>query len=127
MDLARYITEEAKIEAIKNEYLDSGLSMKDMLNGKYSELPIEDKANLIYWSCDYERFKVLKSGKVVNKYTVNKLSKIVEKYAKEDGCVHYILKEADGAITQTCDVWVNFNIDNYVRVIHAKVMKVIYP
>lgn len=67
MDLTKYITEETKIETIKNEYLDGNLSMKDMLNGIYSNLPIEDKVNLICWSADNENFKVLENGIVVDR------------------------------------------------------------
>ena len=58
MNLTKYITDETIIETIKNEYLDGNLSMKDMLNETYSDLPIEDKVNLICWSADNERFKV---------------------------------------------------------------------
>ena len=58
MNLTKYITDETNIEAIKNENLDGNLSMKDMLNETYSDLPIEDKVNLICWSADNERFKV---------------------------------------------------------------------
>ena len=127
MNLEKYITDEAKIEAIKNEYLDSNLSIKDMLNGTYPDLPIEDKINLICWSADNERFKVLKNGKVVNKYTLKELLKHVKRYAKEDGCIHYILEESDGAITQTCDTWVNYDIDNYVKENNMKVLAVVNP
>ena len=127
MNLEKYITDEAKIEAIKNEYLDSNLSIKDMLNGTYPDLPIEDKINLICWSADNERFKVLKNGKVVNKYTLKELLKHVKRYAKEDGCIHYILEESDGAITQTCDVWVDYDIDNYVKENNMKVLAVVNP
>ena len=127
MNLEKYITDEAKIEAIKNEYLDSNLSIKDMLNGTYPDLPIEDKINLICWSADNERFKVLKNGKVVNKYTLKELLKHVKRYAKEDGCIHYILEELDGAITQTCDTWVNYDIDNYVKENNMKVLAVVNP
>ena len=67
MNLKTYITEEEKIEVIKNEYVDSDLSMKDMLNGKYSDLPIEDKINLVCWSADNERFEVLENGSIVDK------------------------------------------------------------
>lgn len=127
MNLEKYITDEAKIEAIKNEYLDSNLSIKDMLNGTYPDLPIEDKINLICWSADNERFKVLKNGKVVNKYTLKELLKHVKRYAKEDGCIHYILEESDGAITQTCDAWVDYDIDNYVKENNMKVLAVVNP
>ena len=127
MNLEKYITDEAKIEAIKNEYLDGNLSMKDMLNETYSDLPIEDKVNLICWSADNERFKVLKSGEVVNKYTVNELKRYVRGYAKEDGCTHYILEESDGAITQTCEEWIGCDIDTYVKNNNIKVLAIINP
>lgn len=126
MDLSKYKTEENKITAIKNQYLDSSLSMKDMLNGTYSDLPVEDKINLLCWSDDDEKFKVLENGEVVNRYTVSELRKYVKKYAKEDGCVHYILEEADGAITQTCDAWVN-DVYIYARKNGAKILETIYP
>ena len=127
MNLEKYITDEAKIEMIKNEYLCNNLSIKDMLNGAYSDLPIEDKINLICWSSDNEKFKVLKTGKVVNKYTLNELLKHVKKYAKEDSCVHYIIEESDGSITQTCDVWVDYDIDAYVKENNVKVLAVVNP
>lgn len=67
MDLTKYISDETTIKTIKNEYLDGNLSMKDMLNEKYSDLPREDKVNLICWSDDYNIFDVLKNGVVVDK------------------------------------------------------------
>lgn len=67
MNLGRYITSETEIEKIKNEYLDSDLSMKDMLNGTYNYLPLEDKANLICWSADNDVFMVTEDGKVIDK------------------------------------------------------------
>lgn len=67
MNLKRYITNEMEIEKIKNEYLDSNLSMKDMLNDVYNYLPLEDKVNLICWSDDNDTFMVLKNGKVVDR------------------------------------------------------------
>lgn len=127
MNLEKYVTDEAKIEAIKNEYLDNNLSIKDMLNELYADLPVEDKVNLICWSADNERFKVLKNGTVVNKYTLNELLKYVKRYAKEDGCIHYILEESDGAITQICDAWVDYDIDNYVKENNMKVLAVVNP
>lgn len=127
MNLAKYITNETTIEKIKNEYLDSNMSMKDMLNGIYNHLPLEDKVNLICWSADYERFKVLKNGEVVNKYTEKESTKIVINYAKEDGCIHYILEESDGVISQTCDPWVDWDIDKYVKENNMKILKVILP
>lgn len=126
MDLSRYLTDEDEITAIKNEYLDSSISMKDMLNGTYSSLPIEDKVNLLCWCNDNEKFKVSENGEVVNRYTVSELRKNVRKYAKEDGCIHYILEEADGAITQTCNKWVN-DIDIYARENGARILETIYP
>ena len=125
MNLKEYITNNDTIEAIKDEYLDGSISMKDILNEKYSNLPIEDKVNLICWSADNERFKVLNNGEVVNKYTVNELKKVVEKYAKEDGCVHYILEESDGVISQTCDAWVNYDIEGYVKANNMKLLDTI--
>ncbi len=127
MNLETYITDEAKIEEIKNEYVDSNVSIKDMLNGKYSDLPIEDKTNLICWSADNERFKVLKTGEVVNKYTVDELRKIVKGYAKEDGCIHYILEESDGAITQTCEEWLDCSIDEYCKENNIRIRETICP
>ena len=127
MDLKRYITSETEIEKIKNEYIDSNLSMKDMLNGVYNNLPLEDKVNLICWSADNERFKVLKNGEVVNKYTEKQLAKIVEDYAKEDGCIHYILEESDGVISQTCEEWIDCDIDSYAKENNMKILEVIYP
>lgn len=127
MDLSKYITDEEVIESVKSEYLDSSLSMKDMLNGKYKHLPLEDKINLICWSDDNERFKVQKNGEVVNKYTVAELRKLVKGYAKEDGCIHYILEEFDGAISQTCDPWVDYDIEGYVAENKMKILEVIEP
>lgn len=127
MNLENYITDEAKIEAIKNEYLNGSLSIKDMLNGAYADLPIEDKVSLICWSRNDEKFKVLKKGKVVSKYTLKGLLKYVKKYAKEDGCIHYILEESDGAITQTCEPWVDYDIETYVKENNMKVLAVVEP
>lgn len=77
---------------------------------------------------DYERFKVLKNGKVVSKYTEKQLTRYVQKYANEDGCVHYILKESDGAITQTCDSWINWqDINEYVKTENAVLLRIIEP
>lgn len=127
MNLEKYITSETEIEKIKNEYLDNNLSIKDMLNGIYNYLPLEDKINLICWSADNERFKVLKNGVVVNKYTVKQLKILVKNYAREDGCTHYILEEADGVISQTCDAWVNWDIDKYIKENNMKILEVIEP
>ena len=127
MNLEKYITNETEIEKIKNEYIDSDLSIKDMLNGKYSFLPIEDKINLICWSNDNEKFKVLKNGDVVNRYTVSELKRIVKNYAKEDGCVHYIMEEPDGAITQTCEEWLDCSIEEYCKENNMRIRETIYP
>lgn len=127
MNLEKYITSETEIEKIKNEYLDSNISMKDMLNGVYKKLSLEDKVNLICWSADNERFKVLKNGRVVNKYTEKQLTKLVKSYAREDGCTHYIIEEADGVISQTCDPWIDCDIDQYIKENNMKVLAVIEP
>lgn len=75
---------------------------------------------------DFERFKVRKDGRVVSKYTEKQLAKIVKGYAKEDGCVHYILKDSDGAIVQTCDPWINWqDINEYCKENDAILLRVI--
>lgn len=61
------------------------------------------------------------------KYTAKELSKMVKKYAKEDGCVHYILEESDGTISQTCDPWVDWDIEGYVAENNMKILEVIEP
>ena len=77
---------------------------------------------------DHERFKVLKNGRVVSKYTEKQLARDVQRYANEDGCVHYILKESDGAITQTCDPWINWqDINEYVKSENAVLLRIIGP
>lgn len=77
---------------------------------------------------DPERFKVLKSGKVVPKYTEKQLARYVRSYARLDGCTHYILREEDGAITQTCDPWINWvDINDYVKSINATLLQTIEP
>jgi hypothetical protein len=77
---------------------------------------------------NHERFKVLKNGRVVSKYTEKQLAREVQKYANEDGCVHYILKESDGAITQTCDPWINWqDINEYVKSENAVLLRTIEP
>lgn len=77
---------------------------------------------------DTERFKVLKNGKVVSKYTEKELARLVRRYAKEDGCTHYILREEDGAISQTCDPWMDWQpIDEYVKSINATLLQTIEP
>lgn len=55
LKLERYITAEAEIEKIKDEYLDGDQTMRVMLAESYSYLPPEDKFNLIFWSdeCSY--------------------------------------------------------------------------
>ena len=77
---------------------------------------------------NYERFKVLKNGKIVSKYTEKQLAKYVQRYANEDGCTHYILMESDGAITQTCDPWINWrDINEYVKTENAVLLRIIEP
>lgn len=61
------------------------------------------------------------------KYTAKELSKLVRQYAKEDGCVHFILEEADGTISQTCDVWLDCDIEEYVAKNNMKILEVIEP
>lgn len=67
MNLENYIADAAIIAEIKEKYLASAISMKDMLNGEYKYLTIEDKANLICWSADYDLYEVLNDGCVVEK------------------------------------------------------------
>ena len=62
-----------------------------------------------------------------DKYTFKELRKLVKKYAKEDGCTHYILKESDGTISQTCDAWVDWDIEKYAKENNIEVLETIEP
>lgn len=67
MNLESYIADATIIAEIKEKYLASAISMKDMLNGEYKYLTIEDKVNLICWSADYDLYEVLNDGCVIEK------------------------------------------------------------
>lgn len=60
------INEDIKvIAAIKEKYLESNISMIDLLNTEYKGLSIEDKKNLICWSADVDTYDVDKNGTVI--------------------------------------------------------------
>lgn len=64
MNLKDYIAEEKVIITIKEKYLESSISMMDLLNTEYKSLAIEDKVNLICWSADIGTYDVDKNGRV---------------------------------------------------------------
>lgn len=64
MNLKYYTAEEKIIDSVKEKYLESSISMMDLLNTEYKSLAIEDKVNLIYWSSDIDTYDVDKNGRV---------------------------------------------------------------
>lgn len=59
-------------------------------------------------------------------WSLGEMRRMVKKYAKLDGCTHYILKAANGTISQTCDPWVD-NIETFVKENNLEVLEVIEP
>lgn len=67
-------------------------------------------------------------NKTNKNYSAKQLIKIVKKYAKEDGCVHYVLKEEDGTISQTCDPWIDYqDINEYIKENNMELLAIIEP
>lgn len=59
-------------------------------------------------------------------WSLGEMRSMVKVSAQLDGCIHYILKRADGTLFQICDTWCD-NIETFVKENNMEVLEVIEP